>query len=124
MGRDHSSVAHPAYTVQLINHGRQEYLLGDESMEHSYSLCLYSHVASCVSANRFIVAQLLTGPFVYMAGEFESYTFQARTNHHRYSLVFDKEILITVDISYSEMKCPNLKIPSKLTNMQAFNQYM
>ena len=75
MGRDHSSVAHPAYTVQLINHGRQEYLLGDESIEHSYILCLYSYVATCVSVKRFIVTQLPTDPFVYTEGEFESYTF-------------------------------------------------
>ena len=86
MGRDHSSVAHPAYTVQLINHGSQEYLPGDESIEHSYILCLVSHVASCVSVNRFIVAQLPTDPFVYKAGEFESKAFYARTNKHSYSL--------------------------------------
>ena len=88
MGRDHSSVAHPAYTVQLINHGSQDYLLSDESIEHSYSysLCLVSHVASCVSANRFIVAKLPTDPFVYTEGEFESNTFQKITNQHRYSL--------------------------------------
>ena len=87
MGRDHSSVAHPAYTVQLINHGSQDYLLGDESIEHSYSnsLCLVSHVASCV--NRFIVTKFLTDPFVYTGGgEFESNTFQEITNQHRYGL--------------------------------------
>ena len=111
MGRDHSSVAHPAYTVQLINHGSQAYLSDEENVEPSYILCLVSHVASCVSVNRFIVAQLPTDPFVYMAGNLKVTLFRQELTNT--DTVYSKDIY--VDMLYNQ--CLNEMFASKLDKL-------
>ena len=91
-------MAHPAYTVQLINHASQEYEPGDENIEHSYSLCLYSHVDTCVSANRFIVAQLPTDPLFIRRGYWKGILYTKELTNIDKAL--RKHVYVTVFLIY------------------------